>query len=304
MWFQVCFFVVCLDIYLHAPLTKNLSYLWYLTTFVALALDEPITYYLSESFLLALLLKEYYQQQQEKESERVDQTDVVESKSEASEKVEGVEKVNAKVKKLLVRSLEMLEKNAGSGTVTCDGETWVNEAGTADLKVYSASIPGLSIRRFKVVTEVVGNRDEIYAELFHFDKRLVWDTALNSGKQLAEYDADGAGENVFITKVDTAAAGGGAVSSREMIDAGLLKYTDDGGLFYAQASLGREFEKLVPSIPKPKKNPIRAFTHPGNLKLLIICFLRRLLQFYVKILLYYFLFRFNRCWGGPYTDWT
>ena len=100
--------------------------------------------------------------------------------------------------------------------------------------------------------------------MFDFERRLRWDPALAGGKLLAEYDADGAGEMVAITAVQTAAAGGGAVSSREMTDAGLLKYREDGGLVYSQTSLGPEFKKIVPSLPRPRKDPIRAFTHPGT----------------------------------------
>lgn len=279
MLFQVGFFVVCLDVYLHAPLSKDVRHFWYVTSLVALVADEAIGYYLSECLLLAVLCKEYYEEKRSAVKKKVVSEEEVRVVEEEISKI-----VPAQVKSVLVSSANLFEKNLTADDVTCDGKPWKLCAESKELKIFNADYPGLKIKRWKVVSEVVGSchhclsraterlnsydflgyRDDVYAELFDFERRLKWDPALADGKQLAEYDADGAGEKVAITAITTASAGGGAVSSREMTDAGLLKYTDDGGLRYAQVSLGPEYRRQVPSLPKPRKDPIRAFTHPGK----------------------------------------
>ena len=58
--------------------------------------------------------------------------------------------------------------------------------------------------------------DFIHDDLFDYDRRLKWDPTLAGGKVIHEYE-----ENVMLTCYYTAAAAGGAVSSRELVDIGL-----------------------------------------------------------------------------------
>ena len=61
----------------------------------------------------------------------------------------------------------------------------------------------------------------------------------------------------------TAPAAGGAVSSREIADIGLLIKDSQGGLIYVNASLPSDLKRLMPSIPT-KETGVRGFTLPGS----------------------------------------
>ena len=150
MIFQVGFFVVCLDVYLHAPLSKDVRHFWYLTSLAALVVDEGIGYYLCECLLLAVLCKEYYEEKRARRQVTVAPEEL------PVEEEKGPRKVPAEVKSLLLKNLKLFEQNLDSDERTCDGQPWKLCTETKDVKIFNADYPGLKIKRWKVVSEVVG----------------------------------------------------------------------------------------------------------------------------------------------------
>uniref|UniRef100_A0A7S3LHA1 START domain-containing protein n=1 Tax=Aplanochytrium stocchinoi TaxID=215587 RepID=A0A7S3LHA1_9STRA len=253
--FQLVFLVACLDFYINGPIKGTPRHATLALTLTALVANVDLYYIAISTVWVGLFVFAV----DHEVTTAVEEEPLPDGKADES----GLKKVPGPVKDLLVKSIEDFEKNV-AGEKTCDGTTWKLLEDSPDLKIYRADFPGESIKRWKVECEVEGKQDKIFDQLFDWNIRLKWDTALSHGEILTELHPDGAGDRVVVNKIHTAPAGGGAVSSREMVDAGLLRYRDDGGLLFSAISVGPEFNKHLPCLPKPKSNPIRAFTFSGG----------------------------------------
>mmetsp|Transcript_12602 Transcript_12602/g.14454 ORF Transcript_12602/g.14454 Transcript_12602/m.14454 type:complete len:318 (-) Transcript_12602:161-1114(-) len=253
--FQAFFAFASVDFFINGPAKGHAGIAGVAVSGIALATNKDVGYLVACLLWLFLFLV-FVDKKTPADAEAEVETEVKEE--------EGLRKVPGPVKEMLVKCISDFEKNCMQGSKTCDETEWKVLEEASDLKICRADYPGLSIKRWKVECEIEGDRDEIFEQLFDWNIRLKWDTAIAHGEILEEFEPDGAGDRLIVNKIHTAPAGGGAVSSREMIDAGLLRYTEEGGLYFSGASLGPEFNKHLPFLPKPKSDPVRAVTHTGG----------------------------------------
>ena len=146
-----------------------------------------------------------------------------------------------------------------AGNVNGYGQPWnvlVNANGVA---ISQSDFPKQKCKFWKVETEIVGDINVIKKELMDYDTRVHWDTTLKGGKIVKTFTKCDLGE-CFITVMYTAPAAGGMVSSRELVDLGLL-IEKPGSFDYINCSMPKEMKfKEAPS----KVTGERAFTHRGS----------------------------------------
>jgi len=252
--FRIAFGVCSIDLFMHGPVKEQkIKCLPLIFACFAIATDEYLAYNVSLLAWLGCMLYDLYTEE-EKAQEQVQAV--------AEPEVEGEPQVPESITKLLADAVEKFHANCGK--VNCEGKEWKPCKETKDTRVENSSYSGLSIKRWRATTEIEGTRESIVSELFDYTRRLEWDPSLRCGERLETFPGGDLGDKILLSRYETAPAAGGAVSSRELVDVGVMKNTDDGGLFFVNVSVGDKEIKLLPSIPKTKSDPIRAFTHPGS----------------------------------------
>lgn len=277
--FQIFFLVTTLDAYVNGPRLKHhKNEIGLVIALLALLAGEnAYAYLLAEVVLVVMYLAEIYEYDDlviEKLGlgERRKAVVVAAKPVETSSATGGVEEeaVPAKVLEALREGMKKFHANADpNATLNCDNKAWNLLDDSNGIKIFQSDFPGQSVKRWRVqcVVQTKLTRDEIFAQLFDYGKRCPptgWDMTLQSGKVLKTYKAvpKDLGEEVSVSQYYTAPAAGGAVSSREIVDVGLIRKLDNGGLEYVHFSCSKDLQPHLPMVPD-KVVGVRAFTFPG-----------------------------------------
>jgi len=259
---NVFFLVVLADAFVNAPAlvpaSRNANALVFaVAAVVVIALGAPGFVVVQAAFAIALAVQSPHEPAAAADgAATISEKQPDETKAQASANA-----LPAPVEAFLAQCLSSFEASLNPQT-NADGKPWilVNEAN--GIKIWQSDIPKLSCKRWKVETEIVGTRDAIFAELNDYANRPKWDSTLASGGVLKSYTT-GLDGHAEVSLYYTAPAAGGAVSSREFADLGLIIKHANGGISYINASLQPELRRHIPSIPKAVKG-VRGFTQPGS----------------------------------------
>lgn len=145
--------------------------------------------------------------------------------------------------------------------VSAYGTPWEQAKCKDGFTIWSAKIPGMSRRVWKShhVMKCNASLDEILAQHFNWEKRLMWDTSFACGNALKQYgDVGHNGIDVCIYASKAILT----ISSREFVDLRTGRPNADGsGFLHTFASIKPDD---ITEYPQPKKSPVRADTFPGS----------------------------------------
>ncbi|KAH9259308.1 hypothetical protein BASA81_002351 [Batrachochytrium salamandrivorans] len=162
------------------------------------------------------------------------------------------------------KSLDSFKLNV-SGPTNCLGQPWKLLENKQGVQIYQSDFPGQSCKFWKVEAEIRGTMEQFMKQMFDYDVRATWDTAVGSGKSLKEFtNIPGLGQ-VVLLQVLTAPQAGGMVSPRELVDLGIMveQETPNSPFIFANASVPPDMFGMFPEAPK-KHTGVRAFGHPGS----------------------------------------
>jgi len=146
----------------------------------------------------------------------------------------------------------MLAANAAPSGTTSEGEAWRLEKEIEGLVIHSASVPGLSARRFRATTRLPCSPKFFRDSCVSFDERLKWDTAVAETSQLHGEDKCGEGSTIWRLIVN----GAFGVSRRDFVEVGTIEIDDDRTLW--------SYGQSVAADDVPSGDCVRGVNYPGS----------------------------------------
>lgn len=250
--FSGLFALVFLDAIVNGPtLVGPRLYAVIAAAFVAVALQHIAGFVAAELVLIVVLAESAFLERKAKQEE------AERAKAKAVEVVDDKEFPTA-AKQYLLQGRDLFAKNAAAD-VNAFGQPWTVLATDGQVSISRSDYPNQKCKFWKAECEISGELETLKKEILDYDYRLKWDTGIASGRVLKSYnDMEEGHPDLCIFY--TAPAAGGAVSSRELIDLGLL-IDVEGGFDYINCSppKGMTFKEAPTKVTGE-----RGFTHQGS----------------------------------------
>lgn len=261
--FSLPFLLFSGDIWLHGPISSNIKHIGLVASLLAVPLQRVEAFVFAELVWLALVI--FTQITEEGKVVKEDSLEKVEEEVET-----GPPALSSAAEKMILEGFEKFQQSLGEET--CDKKKWKLFSKDEDITMYQADFPGKSIKRWKVTMELqASDLDSLMNQVSNFDVRFGpngWDPSVKEGKVLQEFK----GGKYSVSRVVTNPAGGGSVSSREMIDL-RLKLTHDmnpdlvpkGGIMVSMIGLDPKKDKSkIPCLPNADKSLVLAMNQSGS----------------------------------------
>jgi hypothetical protein len=178
-----------------------------------------------------------------------------------------IPKCSQQVQDYLVQASQLFDINVSDSPVNSEGMPWKVQYHDPkrEIKISSSELPGQSCKRWKVEAVLAGDLESAYNAVFEPSMRSKWDALVQDIALLRINDCEPhVGDGLAVSFITTAAAAGGLVASRTMLDFGLQKTVKTGGINIINASIPPDFPEYHLGPPPGEGGKIRAISHPGS----------------------------------------
>jgi hypothetical protein len=140
------------------------------------------------------------------------------------------------------------------GDVSCEGETWAFTKGQDGVKVFSAAVPGQTIKRWRVEMCLHNATPaQIDYLLMDGEARLQWSPGLSEMRTLKTFD-----DGTFVSMFRSLPVAGGMISAREFVEVRFRQTKEDGTIFnWAEGLLNTPLQPVSDGL-------VRAYAMKGS----------------------------------------
>jgi hypothetical protein len=179
-----------------------------------------------------------------------------------------IPQASKQVQDYLLAAAKLFAINASdTSPVNSEGMPWKLQLHDVkrEIKISSSEFPGHPCKRWKVEAVLAGDLESAYNAVFEPSMRSKWDSLVSNITLLQINDCTpDVGDGLAVSLITTAAAAGGMVASRTMLDFGLQKTVPTGGIDIVNTSIPPDFPEYELG-PKPgAEGRIRAISHAGS----------------------------------------
>ena len=264
--FQALFLASSVDCFLHGHGDATLKGVALGVSLLAVALNSQWAFVLAEVVWFAVFAKAHLEGNKPSSSPASKTTS---GKREGEDGAgQGGPQVDAnapppELKRVVDASMVQFLKNV-EGTHTCDNQPWTLVTQKEGVRAYSAVYPNQKFLRWRIeVDDLYGPSNEVYDELFDFEKRCGpkgWDEAIAWGRVIRQYS-----DGYRVVNYSPAPAAGGLISGREFVEGRVIQRSPDGSVLAAGTGLEQsKWKSIIPEFPAPKEGLTVGLGYPGG----------------------------------------